>query len=157
MKEVWKDIPMYAGIYEVSTLGRVRSKVTNEIAKPFKNERGYMIVKIYLNGMMKNERVHRLVALTFIPNPDHLPQVNHKDYNRTNNQVTNLEWCTAEQNILYSMDNLHGKRVQCYDKVFPSVGQCCKYYNVPRTTMQNWLNGSRNMPTFYKQGNLKFC
>ena len=98
MKEVWMDIPMYTGIYEVSTLGRVRSKITNEFAKPFKNEKGYLIVKIYLNGQMKNERVHRLVALTFIPNPNNYPQVNHIDYDRTNNRIDNLEWVSIEEN-----------------------------------------------------------
>lgn len=157
MKEVWKDIPIYAGIYEISTFGRVRSKVTNRIATPFKNERGYTIVKIYLNGMVKNERVHRLVAMTFIPNPNNYPQVNHKDYNRTNNRVDNLEWCTGEQNIQHSIEHLHGKRVQCYDQVFSSIGQCCRHFNVPYTTMRNWLNGKRKMPTFYKEGELKYC
>ena len=157
MKEVWKDIPMYTNIYEVSNLGRVRSKITNEISRPFKNENGYLIVKIYLNGMMKNERVHRLVALTFIPNPNKYPQVNHIDYDKTNNRVDNLEWCTGEQNLLHSIEHLNGKAVRCYDKIFPSIGKCCAYYNVPRTTMHNWLTGKRKMPRFYEIGGLQYC
>ena len=157
MKEVWRDIPMYTGIYEVSTLGRVRSKVTNEFAKPFKNDRGYMIVKIYLNGQMKNERVHRLVALTFIPNPNNYPQVNHIDYNKTNNQVDNLEWCTGEQNVQHSITNIPSKPVICYGKIFRSVNQCCRHFNVPETTMRNWLNGKRKMPKFYLDGGLKYA
>ena len=157
MKEVWMDIPMYTGIYEVSTLGRVRSKITNEFAKPFKNEKGYLIVKIYLNGQMKNERVHRLVALTFIPNPNNYPQVNHIDYDRTNNRIDNLEWCTDEQNVQHSMCHLNGKSVYCNGKTFQSIGECCRYFNVPYTTMRNWLNGKRKMPKFYRDGGLSYA
>lgn len=157
MKEVWKDIPLYKGIYEVSNMGKVRSKVTNKLATTFKNDRGYIIAKIYLNGRIKNERVHRLVAMTFIPNPNNYPQVNHLDYDRTNNRVENLEWCTGEQNIKHSLPHFHGRKVSCYGQVFLSVGQCCRHYNVPDTTMRNWLNGTRKMPDFYKNGNLKYC
>ena len=157
MVEVWKDIPMYTGIYEVSTLGRVRSKVTNEFAKPFRNDKGYMIVKIYLNGQVKNERVHRLVALTFISNPHNYPQVNHIDYDRTNNRVDNLEWCTGEQNIRHSIDHFNCKSVYCNGKTFRSIGECCRHFNVPDTTMRSWLSGKRKMPKFYRDGGLSYA
>ena len=157
MSEVWKDIPVYDGIYEASTLGRIRSKVTGRLAHTFKSEKGYIVAKIFLNGQCKNEKIHRLVAMTFLPNPNNLPQVNHKDYNRANNNVDNLEWCTCEQNIQHSLINLPAKRVQCYGKVFASIGQCCRHFGVPETTMRNWLNGKRKMPDYYKQGDLKLC
>ena len=157
MEEVWMDIPMYTGIYEVSTLGRVRSKVTNLFAKPFKNEKGYMIVKIYLNGQVKNERVHRLVALTFIPNPHNYSQVNHIDYNRTNNRVDNLEWCTGQQNVQHSIEHFAGKPVYYNDKIFHSIAQCSRYFNVSETTVRNWLTGKRKMPKHCKDGGLSYA
>lgn len=157
MKEVWKDIPMYAGIYEVSNLGRVRSKVTGLITTGHPNHKGYLRAYIYLNGMVKKEFVHRLVAMAFLPNPNHYPQVNHVDYNRTNNRVDNLEWCTGEQNVRHSIDHLNGKAVYCDGKIFRSVRECCRQYNVPDTTMRSWLNGQRKMPKCYQDRGLSYA
>lgn len=106
--EVWKEIPGYEGVYEVSNYGRVRSnarKVWNytkqgRILKPHRKENGYM--QITLCGRSKYEKhayIHRLVAEAFIPNPNNLPQVNHKDFDKANNCVENLEWVTAAENI----------------------------------------------------------
>lgn len=113
MVEIWKSILGYEGLYEVSNLGRVRSldrrvSYTNgqvhihkgRILKPGVSN-GYMQVHLCNNGSMKQPLVHRLVAEAFIPNPDNLPQVNHKDENPSNNNVDNLEWCTSEYNINY--------------------------------------------------------
>ena len=138
MKEVWKDVPMYTGIYEASTFGRIRSKVTGKLAHSFKNEKGYVITKIFLNGQCKNERTHRLVALTFIPNPNNYPQVNHKDENRENNRVDNLEWCTCDYNNTYGS---HSTAVEIDGKIFPSISKCAKYLGVPMSTLNNYLSG----------------
>ena len=113
-KEIWKDIEGYKGLYQVSNLGRVKSldklkKVRNNGLQPIKekilrnryNEKGYSIVCLCKNGEHKDCRVHRLVASAFIPNPNNLPQVNHKDENPKNNCVDNLEWCTAQYNSTY--------------------------------------------------------
>ncbi len=108
--EVWKEIPGYEGVYEVSNYGRVRSnarKVWNytkqgRILKPHRKENGYM--QITLCGRSKYEKhayIHRLVAEAFIPNPNNLPQVNHKDFDKANNCVENLEWVTAAENHLH--------------------------------------------------------
>ena len=148
---------MYADIYEVSNLGRVRSKVTGLISKGYPNYKGYLRAYIYLNGMVKKEFVHRLVALAFLPNPNNLPQVNHIDFDKTNNCVDNLEWCTGEQNVQHSIDHLRCKPVKCYGEVFRSVNQCCKHFNVPETTMRSWLNGERKMPKFYIDGGLTYA
>jgi hypothetical protein len=109
MKEVWKDIPNYEGMYQVSNLGRVKSfrKSTNHrwddeyILKPSKANNGYCQVTLYNNTIRHKYLVHRLVAEAFIPNPEKLPQVNHKDENPYNNSAENLEWCTAEYNNAY--------------------------------------------------------
>lgn len=107
MKEIWKDIPGYEGIYLASNLGRIRSK--NGVLKPSKHRDGYLHVVFCVKGVRKTFLVHRLVALTFIPNPDNLPQINHKDENKTNNYIDNLEWCTMEYNIFYGTGQERGR------------------------------------------------
>lgn len=103
MKEIWKPINGYNGRYEVSNLGRVRSFARKDCilltADCHKN--GYLFVKLTMNGKSKSQSIHRLVASAFIPNPNGFPQVNHKDENRQNNSVINLEWCTAKYNLAY--------------------------------------------------------
>ena len=102
MKGIWKDIEGYEGLYQVSNMGRVRSLTRNNIIlKKTITNRGYERVPLYKNKKSKLFRVHRLVANAFIPNPDNLPQVNHKDENKLNNCVDNLEWCTQEYNQNY--------------------------------------------------------
>ena len=109
MVEVWKDIPGYEGLYQVSTFGNVRSLnwrnmnvVRDLYLKP--HNKGYLQVELSKNGRKKMITVHRLVAMTFIPNPNELPTVNHKDENKHNNNVENLEWCTTSYNTSYSRD-----------------------------------------------------
>ncbi len=111
--EVWKDIKGYEGLYQVSSLGRVKSlsrvvvksngrnnSVKGRILKSY-SCRGYRYVDICKNGIYKKCKIHRLVAEAFLPNPDNLPQVNHKDETLDNNKVENLEWCTPKYNINY--------------------------------------------------------
>lgn len=110
-EEIWKDIPGYEGYYQVSNLGRVKSlprgkqwpyrQTHNNIRKIKKTNRGYFSVNLCTNNEAKWFMVHRLVAMAFIPNPNNLPCVNHKDENKTNNRVENLEWCTYKYNANY--------------------------------------------------------
>lgn len=113
--EIWK---IYNDNYEVSSMGQVRSlsrivKSTfggeyikeGRILKQNDNGQGYLQVQLCDNGVNKTERVHRLVALTFLENPLKLPKVNHKDANKKNNTVDNLEWCTQLENIQHAKAN----------------------------------------------------
>lgn len=111
MIEDWKDIKNYEGLYQVSNLGNVRRmKFINNIIKKNKiysiskgkNNSGYLKVSLYKDNKMKNKLVHRLVAEAFIPNPNNLPQVNHIDGNKLNNNVSNLEWCSQSQNMKHA-------------------------------------------------------
>lgn len=106
MDEIWKPIAGYEGIYEISNLGRVKSLNYHRsgkecVLKPNKHNCGYIRATLSNGGHMLSYYVHRLVAEAFIPNPDHLPQVNHIDEDKTNNRVDNLEWCTAKYNNNY--------------------------------------------------------
>lgn len=113
--EIWKDIEGYIGLYQVSNFGRVRNlnyrgtgKV--KVLSPVEDKYGYLQVCLYKNGKGKIFKVHRLVTEAFIPNPLNLPQVNHKDEDKTNNfcgtlendfNDGNLEWCDSKYNINY--------------------------------------------------------
>lgn len=101
MEEIWRPIEGYEGLYEISSYGRVRSLIKNIILRLKKEPTGYLRCNLYLNKNMKTVSIHRLVAQAFIPNPNNLPQVNHKDDDKTNNNVTNLEWCTVKYNNDY--------------------------------------------------------
>ena len=105
-QEIWKDIPEYEGLYQVSNMGRVKSLKYNrsgkeKILKFGKTKNGYLYVNLYKDGKVKHYDIHRLVASTFIPNPDNLSEVNHKDENKENNHVDNLEFCNHTYNINY--------------------------------------------------------
>lgn len=111
MIEEWKDIYGYEGIYQISSLGRVKSLKRkcgfliskDRILKPYKKKNGYLQIDLNKNNIKSKKHIHRLVSEAFIPNPNHLKTVNHKDKNRTNNCVDNLEWMS------YSENNLHGQ------------------------------------------------
>ena len=121
MQEIWKDIPGYEGLYQASSLGNIKSydkeaKTKNQYgAESTRIRKGKMLTqtgkrysKVALydsNNKKKFYSVHRLVALTFIPNPHNLPQVNHKNEDIHNNCVDNLEWCTSLYNCNYGTRN----------------------------------------------------
>ena len=94
----WKDIPGYEGLYCVSKDGEVYGVKRGKLLKPFITEKGYALVDLYKNNVRKHKKVHRLVALAFIPNPDNKEQINHIDFDKLNNKVSNLEWCTNDEN-----------------------------------------------------------
>lgn len=112
--EIWRTVEGFEGYYEVSNLGRVRSVDRVDNMGHFQKGKllvggidsyGYKKVGLCKNGKVKTITVHRLVAETFIPNPDNLPCINHKDEDKNNNTVWNLEWCTVEYNDNYGTRN----------------------------------------------------
>ena len=120
MKEIWKDIKDYEGLYQISNYGRIKSlsrKVFryNHIAKRkieivYKekirktriDKDGYYIINLHKNNIMKTYKVHRLVGENFIENKENKPYINHKDGNKLNNNILNLEWCTAKENVIHA-------------------------------------------------------
>lgn len=106
MKEIWKDVKDYEGLYQVSNLGRVYTFKRNKLMTPVKCRKGYLRIKLRVNNCAKSVAVHRLVAQAFIPNPENKPQVNHIDEDKTNNVVSNLEWVTNKENCN------HGTKIQ---------------------------------------------
>lgn len=102
MEEVWKPIPGFEGYYEASNLGRIRSIYRyKRVLKPMISNTGYERVDLFKNRRRKQYSVHRLVAITFIDNPDNKPFVNHRDENKINNCADNLEWVTHIENCRY--------------------------------------------------------
>ena len=103
VKEEWKSIEGFEGIYDVSSEGRVKrvKNGANNILKPFKNKKGYLGVDLRDCGRRLSAKIHRLVATAFIPNPMGYLEINHKDENKLNNNVTNLEWCDHDYNMHY--------------------------------------------------------
>ena len=116
--EIWKDYKDYEGLYQASNLGRLRSLdrwvksksgsvrlCKGKILKLCTDKYGYLKVSLYKNNKVKTYYVHRLVAEAFIPNPENLPEVNHKDENKLNNNAENLEWCDREYNCNFGTRN----------------------------------------------------
>ena len=114
MEEIWRDIPQYEGMYQVSSKGRVRSldrtlltangehKMKGRVLSPNVNNSGYYYVTLSKDRRHWCAKVHRLVATAFIPNPDNLPEVNHRDGNKLNCCIENLEWCNHSDNHKHS-------------------------------------------------------
>lgn len=138
--EVWKPIVGFEKLYEISNHGRVKSLVEMwRDKKPYGRElimsankvgKGYLGLQIKKNQEYKRFTIHRLVALHFIPNPNGYKQINHKDGNKVNNHYSNLEWCSAEQNINHAFDTGLNKKVQLNDihRSMPVI-KCDEYGN----------------------------
>lgn len=119
MRERWKNIEGYN--YQVSSKGRIRNNRTKAIKKTFINDRLYVIVSLYKDKKLKTFKVHRLVAQAFIPNPNNLPEVNHKSEIKTDNRVENLEWCTREYNLAYGTRGLRQSKTMNEKRIFALI------------------------------------
>lgn len=142
MCEIFLDVEGYETLYEISNLGNVRNKASGRLLKPRKSSNGYLRVILYKgDGTYKNYSVHRLVANAFLPNPLNLPEVNHKDFNKLNNSVDNLEWCSRQYNAECSLSkpvaqfSLDGRLLNTYKSTMDaqrqtgicnqSISECC--------------------------------
>lgn len=130
-KTEWREVKEY-NHYEVNQFGQIRHKKRQQILRPRSNNGGYQYVNFKINGKNTNFAVHRIVANAFIPNPNGYTEINHKDYDKTNNCVDNLEWVTSSQNKQHAFlkeenKNSRGKSVSQFTKdgtfikTFPSV------------------------------------
>ena len=127
MREIWKDVKDFEGIYQISNLGNFKSvdrinihkdrwgnsikyKIKGKPKRYSLNNKGYCVIQLYKNGKTKHYLLYRLVAEAFIPNPNNLPEVNHKDENKLNNCIDNLHWCTRIYNNTYGIQSKEGRR-----------------------------------------------
>lgn len=146
-EEIWCPVKNYESLYEVSDQGRVKSlKYGKErILKPGRTSSGYLSVALHKNGEQNTNLIHRLVAQTFIPNPDNLPQVNHIDENKENNSVQNLEWCNSKYNNNYGT---HNQRISKPILQFTKDGEFVKEWKSMKDVQRNLK---------YSQGNISQC
>lgn len=165
-KEIWKDIPEFEGLYQVSNLGRVKSLKRTIITsngkkvtyKPkylsiLEHYKGYLYTRIQYKNNQKSFYIHRLVAQAFIPNPNNLPEVNHIDGDKTNNCVENLEWCNDTENKEHAKNNnLLAVGKNCCRKMTKedvinvrsikdkTIKELAKMYDISITSMSNIIN-----------------
>lgn len=136
--EIWKDINGYPD-YQVSNYGRIWSKKTQRYLKQQLKKNGYYNVGLYaINGKMKKERVHRLVALAFVDNPHNYTVVNHIDGDKTNNKAENLEWCTVQENTKHAFDNNLG---DFQERAMKNIDKLNKVYNPHNVVVEAYYNG----------------
>ena len=135
--------------YAVTSCGKVWSYKSKKFLKPRYNKWGYASVVLYdTSGHEKSFFIHRLVAQAYIPNPDNLPEVNHKDEVKDNNCIGNLEWCTKEYNNNYGtrierIVEKHKKKVYCIEKdmIFDSIKEAGEYFGIHPDSITNHLHG----------------
>ena len=183
MEEIWKDIENFEGLYQISSLGRVKSvdrivhvldpKSKREYDKHFPecikatnlDTKGYVMVSLKKDGKSSRHRIHRLVAQAFIPNPENLSQVNHKDENKENNCIDNLEWCTNNYNGKYGTrlkrisDSNKGRQVHnsikviVFGEVYDSLSKAGEAIGVCGDTIKNRIEKNIEGYSYYDNKN----
>jgi hypothetical protein len=166
--EDWKALPKWEGLYEVSPLGFIRSVPRNgthrqpHILSKSTDSDGYHVSKLRDGARVITIKVHRAVAMAFIPNPDNKPQVNHIDGNKQNNHISNLQWVTASENIRHAKDS--GLQMECFNRkpvqqidqsgkaiaTFPSLRAAEEATGIGWTGISAVLRGKRNHAGGYK-------
>ena len=155
MDEIWKDKKDYEGHYQVSNLGRVKSiKFGKEIILKQKIRGGYYSVGLSKNGIVKTYYVHRLVAEAFIDNPNNYKEVNHKDECKSNNIVSNLEWCDAKYNRNYGTRN---ERVAEKLKNKKDWSKPVIQYTLDGKFVKEWPSTKEAARNGFNQGNIISC
>ena len=151
MEEIWKDIKGYEGLYQVSNYGNVKSlnyrnTGKERLLKPILHTDGYLCVSLCKPN--KILRIHRLVANAFTPNQNNFPQVNHKDEDKTNNHVNNLEWCTNKYNSNY------GTRVK---RISESLSKKVYQYTLDGEFVREWKSTNECGRNGFQQGAIVKC
>lgn len=160
MIEKFKPVQGYAGIYEISNLGRVKSisriierkdgntRVTEDrIILPFLTKCGYHQIVLCKDGVRKKHYIHRLVANAFLPNLNNLPIINHKDENKLNNRVDNLEWCSAYYNTRYGKLQKRLVKINIIDskgdivEVVEGIRECERKYSISKYLIKQSSDG----------------
>ncbi len=170
MQEIWQDIEGFEGLYQISNLGRVKSlervvkycentksktdkhTVKEHIKKPTLKENGYLQISLYKNNRGKNLYIHRLVAEAFIDNPKNYKTVNHKNLDKQDNRVNNLEWCSYGDNNEHARQNLNFKsgkaiKIECINidtgetEIITDLLAWCKQNNHDRASVYRVLSG----------------
>lgn len=177
--EIWKDIDGYEDYYQISSLGNVRSKkrmvickngskhfYESRVIKHMYSHKGYVVVALSKGSITKEYRVHRLVAIAFLANPLQYEQVNHKDEDKSNNTVENLEWCDVQYNTHYGTrvqriasknlnDPSRSKEVAMYDKTgvflkkYPSLCEARRDTNISDRLISSCCRGYRKSAKGY--------
>ena len=164
--EEWRPIPNWENLYEVSNLGRVRSKINGNIRTLDKNNCGYYRITLYNHPRRERIFIHRLVASVFIPVNDYNKQVNHIDGDKSNNTVYNLEWVTQSENEIHAIrNNLKGVwrgefAVEYNDNLFAVIkcnqSEFARELGVSKTLVRLWLNKKSTTYTNYNIRNIYF-
>jgi hypothetical protein len=167
MDEIWKDIKGYEGTYKVSNFGNIISfkRQNPKLLTKVINSDRYYVVNLTKDGKTKLFTVHKLVLGAFIPNEKNLPVINHKDENKLNNNINNLEWCTYEYNHNYGSRNLRtgisqrnrkdSKKVIQYDlkmnfiREWPSLGEIQRTFGYPTSNISKCCKGKSKLAYGY--------
>jgi len=163
MSEAWKDIPGYEGLYKISDLGNIYSTITNKIRKLMRDKDGYLQLNLCKNKEVWQQKVHRLVAQTFIPNVNNYKEINHKDENKANNSVINLEWCTRKYNMNYGNRSFIAAEKRCMPVIqtdlsgneiarYKSVKEAARHIKKYQSNISRCCRGMRSMAYGYKWG-----
>lgn len=147
MREEWKDIKGYEGLYKVSNCGKVKSLRTSKILKCKLRKDGYVQVTLSMKGIQSHKYVHRLVCESFLDNPSSLSEVNHKNEIKSDNNINNLEWCSKDYNLHYgTRSKRKQKKVLCVDtgKMFDSLKEAGKILNLYPQNICRVCKGNRN-------------
>jgi hypothetical protein len=155
----WKCAHKYEGLYEINKHGQVRSlhkRNFHQVMPQRMDRAGYLTVRLSKGGKDSTVSIHRLLAYAFISNTEEKPWVNHKDGNKLNNEIINLEWCTPSENSKHAYETGLSKVSEksckkvidtCTNMVYDSVSKAAKALDITYSTCKNYLNGNRPNPT----------
>lgn len=150
ISEIWRDVPNYEGLYQVSNTGKVRNARSGRVLKPHRQGSGYLQTMLSKDGSRSHPLVHRIVASAFIPNPEQKPQINHKNGDKSDNRSENLEWCTMSENLKHrhrvlGQPGSRCKPVVCIDTgvSYPSAKAAAVALGLRRVGITQTCNGQQ--------------